>query len=171
MTLTYDPSTPSPLLLWGTSWDADSGTGDWVIDGTSLEDDSQLFTAIMLCVFTDRRAREDDDLPGDGDDRRGWWGDFVDVRDDNGETELGSLLWLYERAALTDATVAGMKDAVEDCLVPLTEQGMVARFDVIVEANKITGHVEIQIKAYSQANQLRFDQKFLRVWQQIYPQL
>ncbi|WP_418132490.1 phage GP46 family protein [Variovorax sp. 375MFSha3.1] len=52
---------------------------------------NELSTSILISLFTDRRANEDDVLP-DGSDPRGWWCDAMDGR------RIGSRLWLLERA-------------------------------------------------------------------------
>lgn len=43
------------------------GNGD-LVNGDDLQ------TAMIISLFTDRVARDDDDI--DGEDRRGWWGDM-----------------------------------------------------------------------------------------------
>ena len=56
-----------------------------------LAQGNDLTTAVMLSLFTDGRADEDDVLP-DGNDPRGFWADALDG------TRMGSKLWLLERA-------------------------------------------------------------------------
>jgi len=169
--VTYDPCAESPLLLWGTSWNEALQEFDWQISGTSLKDDDQLFNAVMLCLFTDKRARDDATLPGDDDDPRGWWGNYVDVDSAAGEQELGSHLWLFERVAMTDENLKGIEDAVRDALLPLVNSGMVASTSVSVEWDKPSGRVSIGVQAYSQEGEKMFDQRYARVWQQLFPNL
>jgi len=169
--VTYDPCTDSPLLLWGTSWNAALNTFDWTISGTSLKADDQLYNAIMLCLFTDKRARDDYPLPSAEDDPRGWWGNNINIDSNNGEQELGSYLWIYERSAMTDANLKGIEDAVNDALLPLTATGMVARYDSQVAWDKPKGSVCIGVQVYSQDGAKAFDQRFTRVWTQVFPNL
>ncbi len=66
----------------------------WNIDRPGLAADTGLETAVILSLFTDRRAHGDDILPS-GDDRRGWWADaHADVEGDR----WGSRLWLLARS-------------------------------------------------------------------------
>ncbi|MFG6500137.1 phage GP46 family protein [Sulfitobacter sp. 1A15106] len=141
--------------------------GDWVLEGGDLRDNAVLLTSIILCVFSDARAPDDRDLPTSADDRRGWWGDQVDVRAEDGETELGSLLWLYERSAITDETLKGIKDTVYDSLQTLEDQGAIASRAVEVEADRGSGHVYIEINVYSRDGQKRYSQRFSRLWGQV----
>jgi phage gp46-like protein len=77
--VTYDPMTMS------FSWD---------IAAPGLAQDNGLLTAVILSLFSDRRAHPDDSLPSD-DDRRGWWADaYADPENDL----WGSRLWLLERS-------------------------------------------------------------------------
>ena len=173
-----DPCSPSPRVQWNTFWESDftltdglQTQGDWTIDGDSAFENNEIYSAVLMCIFTDRRAPQDLELPGDDDDRRGYHGDFYDVRTERGEAELGSLLWLYERAALTDDNIKGMEDAIRDCLLPLESQGLVADYDVTVEADKNTGKVCVGVTLYAQSRQKIFDARFTRLWAAIYPGL
>lgn len=57
--------------------------------------DAGLRTAVLLSLFTDRRANDDDPLPDESGDRRGWWADeLAELEGDR----MGSRLWLLERA-------------------------------------------------------------------------
>ena len=74
-----------------------------VIDGRTiplgLDSAEPLVRAVVISLFTWRRANPDDDLPGDL--RMGWWGDsFPTVADDR----IGSRLWLLRRVKLTRQT-------------------------------------------------------------------
>ena len=164
MTLAYDPYAPAPQLGWDTV--ASDGLFDLSLSGTSLTADAQLHTAILLCLFTDARSRDDDDLPGDFDDRRGWVGDLYDVRSDQSETALGSRIWLYERSVLNDDTARLVAAAARESLLPLVDQGLVATYTVSAEVNRTTFSVDITVECFSKDGSLRYDQKFNRTWQQ-----
>lgn len=96
-------------------------SADLAIEGGGLATDDGLVTALIISLFTDARARDDDPLPQPGADRRGWWGDPT----------IGSRLWLLEREKLTEATRLRAHDYVREALAWLTEDG-VAR-DVAIE--------------------------------------
>ncbi|QHM71679.1 phage GP46 family protein [Mixta intestinalis] len=69
----------------------DNGLGDIALDGIDMLTDSTLTTAVIISLFTDRRAQDSDELPGSDGDRRGWWGDSYRDR------PIGSRLWLLSR--------------------------------------------------------------------------
>ena len=78
------------------AWDSASGEGDLCIAGADLAADDGLRTAVLVSLFTDRRAAADE-LPAGDTDRRGWWGDGLGQDQD----EIGSKLWLLEREKQT----------------------------------------------------------------------
>ncbi len=82
------------------AWDNALFAADLAIEGGLLVTDDGLRTAILISLFTDARANDDDPLPEPGADRRGWWGNAYPAGDD--ETgELGSKWWLLARAKAT----------------------------------------------------------------------
>lgn len=101
---------------------------DWRLSGAQLEGDDGLETAIVLSLFTDRRAADDDALPDGTDDRRGWWADaYPDVDGD----AIGSRLWLLFREKETQAVVQRAREYTEEALAWLLEDGVASR--VVVE--------------------------------------
>ncbi len=95
-------ATSSTLVLadLALTWSVTRSNADLSLIDSDIASDRAMETAIMLSLFTDRRAFPDDVPPsGDPDDRRGWWADEV------GETEgdlIGSRLWLLDRSVLND---------------------------------------------------------------------
>lgn len=159
-----------PMLLWDLQWNADAGVLDWVLAGTTdrtnllgLQALRALDTAILIQLATNKRAPPYVTLPS-GSDRKGWWGDTVDIGAD--ETDIGSWFWLLYRSPLTDATIQLAQSYAYDCLQPLIAQGAVARFDVVTTADKVKGFLMVDISGYSQSGQLVYSQKFNRLWQQ-----
>lgn len=71
---------------------------EYVADLTLIDDDLStdggLLTALLLSLYTDRRAEPDDDIPDGTGDRRGWWAD--EFLEDDGD-QFGSRLWLLDR--------------------------------------------------------------------------
>jgi phage gp46-like protein len=80
------------------------------ISGNDLDRDTTLQTAIMLSLFTDRRAAGTDLLPTPSD-RRGWWPD----------PNAGSKLWLYERAKIDSDLLGALAQEAVDSLKWLVE--------------------------------------------------
>lgn len=165
-----------PSLLWDTEWVndvLDVKFADWVLSGSTdptnlkgLRAKNALNTAILLCLFTWRRAEPFDVLPS-GVDPKGWWGDAIDLEDD--ETKIGSRLWLLLRSPLNDATCTLAEQYAVEALQPLVDQGAVARFTVTATAEVVKGWLVLDVKAYSQDGQLIYSQKFSDIWKQEFP--
>ena len=79
-------------------FDAATVSADLGLTGGDLVAEEGLKTAVLLSLFTDRRAEEDDELPAEESDRRGWWGDLVPPAP---RDRIGSKLWLLTREKLT----------------------------------------------------------------------
>ena len=105
---------------------------DWLIKDHDLAGDDSLETAIILSLYTDRRALADDPLP-DGlsagqagsDDRRGWWADAY------ADDKVGARLWLLEREKDTREVVNRARDYAEEALQWLVEDGLAERIEVM----------------------------------------
>lgn len=166
---------PQPVGLWDSVWNANAGCADWALAGTSdplniggLQATAALHTAVVLALFTDRRVPAEHPLRYlAGSDPRGWWGDAIDVRTEDGEAELGSLLWLLERAPLTAEIVRWAQAMAIDALNPLVAQRAVVRVEVEATGGETTGRLELIVRLYGRDGQRVYDQKFERVWDQI----
>lgn len=100
--------------------------GDYRVTGAQLEGDAGLETAVVISLFTDRRANADDALPGD-DDRRGWWGDAWPVTE---RDLIGSRLWLLSREKQLPEVVRRAREYAEEALAWLVEDGIARRVSV-----------------------------------------
>jgi len=99
--------------------------GDWQILSPGLAEDSGLDTAIIISLFSDRRA-EDGDLTA-GESRRGWWGDTYAVTEGD---KIGSRLWLLSREKQLPQVVARAEEYAAEALAWLIEDGIAGRVDV-----------------------------------------
>ena len=124
-----------------TVWNVSRSRGDWVLDGPVLRTGSDLATAILISVFTDRVANPDDVIPDGTNDPRGWWGDLGEA------VPIGSRLWLLERAKQSDDTLQRAYDYLGECLRWLLDDGVVAKFDILVEWTRAS-MLGAQILAY-----------------------
>lgn len=116
-------------------WNEDFQEGDINFDGGDLERENGLRTAVLMSLYTDRQANEDDELPdSNSDDRRGWWGDQIDL-DFKGD-KIGSRLWLLERGKTDDSTLAAAKFYIEECLEWMLDDEVAQAIDVEVERQK-----------------------------------
>lgn len=111
-------------------WDNKQGSADLVLFDGDLASDRGLMTAVVLSLFTDRRA-EPDDVPPSGDptDRRGWWADeFAATAGDL----FGSRLWLLDRSVLNNETVLKARQYVVEALQWMIDDQVVASIPVTV---------------------------------------
>ena len=111
-------------------YDADRTAFDLALSANDLAGEDGLRTAVLVSLFSDRRAEPDDALPSNDGDRRGWWADaFAEPAGDR----LGSRLWLLERGKLTDAVVSQARRYAEEALAWLVEDGVAERVEVTAE--------------------------------------
>lgn len=165
---------PSLELAWDTIFDGKAGVGDWALAGPGevnnrggLQAQKGLLTAVVLALFTDKRCPDDHPLRRFADDdQRGWWGDGVDVRDELGEGELGSLLWLLERSVATDETARYARLFALEALEPLKRQGAVARIDVFSQLTG-TNRIDLGVDLYARDGSKLFDRRFEILWLQV----
>jgi phage gp46-like protein len=112
---------PGAVLSW---------TGSYVLNtitpGGDLQTGDDLITAVLISLFTDRIANEDDEIPDGTDDPRGWWADAGE------RYPIGSRLWLLSREKQTNDTAMRARDYIVESLQWLIDDGVVARFDVDV---------------------------------------
>lgn len=126
-------------------WNADAFAADLLLAGGQLATDAGMRTAILISLFSDARAADDEELPEAGGDRRGWWGDAYarDPRPDAGTARdvnrIGSLLWLLSRSKITARTLTQAKQACEDALAWLVRDGIASAVRVVVEAQARPG--------------------------------
>jgi phage gp46-like protein len=114
----------------GLFWNAEAQRADFKLAAPDLVPDEGLETAVLVSLFTDRRAEGDGVPPGGTDDRRGWWGDaFAAVPGDR----IGSKLWLLAREKLTPETLLRTREYAEEALAWLAEDGVLERVSVRVE--------------------------------------
>ncbi len=97
------------------------------MSGVLLASGNDLETAILISLFTDRRASPDDEIPDGTSDPRGWWGDL------GADVPIGSRLWLLSRAKQTAETLQRANDYIIEALQWLIDDGVVVKFDVTVE--------------------------------------
>ena len=109
------------LLLW-----YNGVAADLRVSGRDLLADDSLYTAVVISLFTDARARAEDELPPefDRDDRRGYWGDALE-----GES-VGSRLWLLAREKDTARVRARAEQYAREALAWLVSEGLARAVDV-----------------------------------------
>jgi phage gp46-like protein len=104
-------------------------TCDWQIAAPGLAEEDGLETAVIISLFTDRRAAADDILPT-GDNRRGWWGDALAEIDGD---LIGSRLWILSREKQLPAVVGRAREYAEEALRWLVVDGVASAVAVAAE--------------------------------------
>lgn len=98
--------------------------------GYDLRTESGLRSAVMVSLFTDRRAKDDDVIPDGTDDRRGSWQDaYLDATDDS----HGSRLWLLSREKEIPQTLVRAREYAEEALQWLIDDGIAKGVTVLAE--------------------------------------
>lgn len=137
-------------------------TADLVLGEADLQADDGLETAVLISLFTDRRARDDDALPYADADRRGWWGDsFADRAGD----QIGSRLWLLRREKQLSAVVTRAREYAEEALQWLLDDGIAQRVEVTAELLRpgvLALHVRIVRPSGAELNQ-----QYQYVWERM----
>lgn len=113
------------------TWSNALGSADLSMIDSDLASDRGLETAVLLSLFTDRRAKDDDVPPsGDATDRRGYWADeFAAVEGD----KFGSRLWLLDRSKRTNETARLAEEYSREALAWMLEDRAVSSLDVVTE--------------------------------------
>ena len=111
-------------------WDNDTQEADIDFGDEDLVRENGLESAVIMSLFTDRRAKEDDTLD-DKNDLRGWWGDRLDV--DANDDKIGSRIWLLERSKTTNQTIVKLKEYILEALDWMVEDGVAMKVDAEVE--------------------------------------
>ncbi len=99
-----------------------------------LEDTLQ--TAVLLSLFTDKRAGADDALPRGQTDRRGWCGEeFVAKRSQtqNTQNEWGSHLWLLYVGKVNLSVLERARFAAQESLAWFVRDGIASRVNAVAQ--------------------------------------
>lgn len=108
------------------TWDPVTGTADWSLTDGDLTSDNGLKSAAIVSLLTDARADAGDELPGDDDGVRGWWGDeFAEIPGDT----IGSKLWLLERSKLGEGLASTVETYCREALQWSIDDGEVQHID------------------------------------------
>jgi len=100
---------------------------DLALENALLASDDGLETAVILSLFSDARAKDDDVLPLGQTDRRGWWADaWPSVEDDR----FGSRLWLLRAAKQLQQALNDAREYAEEALAWLVEDGAAKAVEV-----------------------------------------
>ena len=98
-----------------------------------LTTDDSLESAVLISLYTDKRAGEDDLLPDsrNTNDVRGWWGDQL-VPFTEGD-EIGSKIWLLSREKTTTQVYIKLENYIRDALQWMVDDEILTKIDVAIE--------------------------------------
>lgn len=132
--------------------------GDLAIENGDLVIENSLGTALLLSLFTDARASDEELARFGGDDPRGWWGDALATFE---RDRFGSKLWLLQRETQTTATLAKAKAYAEEALAWLITDGICDAVNVtaLYPQRSLLGLVVDPVQARS------VRQRFAFVWE------
>ncbi|MCP4147917.1 MAG: hypothetical protein GY757_09210 [bacterium] len=108
----------------------------------------KLKTVVMIALFTNQRAENDDPLDY-SDEKRGWWGDEITNIDENSQekTIIGSRLWLLDRSKSTPEVLERAKIYIEEALEWLVSDNLVKSIKVNTSQDEyiLLGQIEIKL--------------------------
>lgn len=138
-------------------FDPERQTGDFVQLGGDLAIDRDLETAILVSLFTDRRADAGDRIPDGSADLRGCWMDALS------DEPLGSRLWLLRREKIIPETVARMKEYIEEALQWVIQKKVAQDITVTCVPDRSAGCIDAAI-VLTKNRQTR---RYQYVWRQL----
>lgn len=97
---------------------------DFKLLNGDLSTANELNNAVMISLFTDRRAKDDDVLPRGQTDKRGWWADALDGQ------EIGSRLWLLYDERRLKKTLLRAEEYAKEALNWLVTDKVAKSFNI-----------------------------------------
>jgi phage gp46-like protein len=126
------PTSPYPFSDYSNPYVGPSSYVD-KLQTYSVALEGTLNTAVILSLFTDRRASEDDALPRGQTDRRGWVGEsFLSDAFDSNVDAWGSALWLLSGKVTSDV-LEQARFAAQEALAWLVRDGLASRIEVTAQ--------------------------------------
>jgi phage gp46-like protein len=129
--------------------------GDWQFVAPDLVTDEGPETAVLISLFTDALAHEDDPLPNIANgDRRGWWAG-----------PIGSRLWLLAREKETEDVRQRAEFYTREALQWMLDDEVADEIDVTAEWVD-RGRLDVDVKIYRDAR-LIFSKPYPLVWAEV----
>ncbi|CAG0967042.1 hypothetical protein MTYP_01050 [Methylophilaceae bacterium] len=131
------------------------------VESTSLEQADALTRAVIISLFTWRRANAEDVVEGS---RMGYWGDLLAPAESN--DRIGSRLWLLAREKVLPSTFIRAREYAREALQWLLDDGIASKVEVAAERWGMDGLALNCVIYKTDGNKLslRFDQawEFIR---------
>ena len=137
-------------------------SADYALDALGLSQDAGLETAVILSLFTDARARDDDALPHGQTDRRGWWADAYPA---TAGDRFGSRLWLLRASKQLQASLTQARQFAEEALAWMVADHVARRVEVetFIPRDEVMGMLIRIVRPDGSVSDFRFEQ----LWSQV----
>lgn len=129
------------------------------VAGSPLAAADPLIRAVIISLFTWRRANPDDAVDGS---RQGWWGDATASLTGN---RIGSRLWLLSREKLLPETFNRAREYAREALQWLVDDQVAAAVDVAAERYGRAGLA--LVVTITRADRRVTELRFADVWQRL----
>lgn len=128
------------------------------VESSSLTQDDALARAVIISLFTWRRANPEDLTDGQ---KMGYWGDTAEplVLNDR----IGSRLWLLAREKILPSTINRAREYATEALQWLIDDGVASRVEVDVERFGIDG-LALTGRIYRESG-VPFEFRFDKAWE------
>lgn len=126
------------------------------VETSLLAVEQPLVRAVVISLFTWRRAQPDDPIEGV---RWGWWGDGQDGMPND---RIGSRLWLLVREKLTNSTLVRAREYAQESLQWLLDDLVATGVEVTAERRGLDG-LALRV-LISRDNAAPIDLRFDNVW-------
>lgn len=137
-------------------YDPEARAYDLALEAGDLAADETLQTAVLLSLYTDRRAHPSDALPDGSTDRRGCWSDAYSAR------PAGSRLWLIDREKELGTVLRRAREYGEESLAWIVEDGIAD--DVEVDAQHLRRGVLQLLVTIRRGEESVLEQQYDYVW-------
>ncbi len=141
----------------------DKGISDISLQDNDILGDKSLYTAVLVSLFTDKRADNADELPPEylvgqeTPDLRGFWGDAIYPE------SIGSKLWLLKREKQLPRVLVLAKQYAEESLAWLIRDGYCSK--VTVDAlNPAMGMLNLKVNLEVNVNSLPLELDVSYAW-------
>jgi phage gp46-like protein len=104
------------------------------VESTMLDQEDNLVRAVVISLFTWRRANAQDVVEGE---RMGFWGDAAEPPAAN--DRIGSRLWLLAREKVLNSTFNRAREYALEALQWLLDDGVASRVEVLAERYGVNG--------------------------------
>lgn len=133
---------------------------DIFINDEDIETGDDIETAIIISLFTWRRANPDDKLDS-GQSRFGWFGDKIGGND---KFPLGSRLYLLARKTITPQTMREAEEFASEALKWMVEDKVVSSISC---ASERVSNERVDLRITYTRDGISKEKRFNDLWQQI----